>query len=90
MSEMTKLPNIGATLAAKLEAVGITTHEELVEAGSIEAIQRIGDADGSGCLNMLYAVEGAIQGVRWHDLPKPLRDELKRRLSEAREQEVLR
>lgn len=84
MSDLTPLPNIGTTLAAKLEAVGITNGEELAETGSVEAILRIGADDGSGCINMLYALEGAIQGVRWHDLPQPVREKLKRRLSEAR------
>jgi DNA transformation protein len=30
-----------------------------------------------GCLCKLYALEGAIQGVRWHDLPPQIKDKLK-------------
>ncbi len=71
MSELTKLPNIGATLAQKLENVGITAINELKETGSENAIIRISTLEDSGvCINMLYALEGAVQGIRWHSLDK--------------------
>ncbi len=80
---MTDLPNIGDTLAAKLERIGVTTEDELTALGSVEASIRIGAADDEGCYNMLYALEGAIQGVRWHSLPTEVRAKLKEALDEA-------
>jgi DNA transformation protein and related proteins len=77
MSELSKLPNIGNTLAEKLIAVGITSKTELFAAGSEQAIQRIAALKNSGaCINMLYALEGAIQGIRWHGLDKDRKREL--------------
>lgn len=84
MSDLTDLPNIGKTLAGKLNRVGVTSHDQLEALGSVEAIIKIGHATGSGCYNMLYALEGAIQGVRWHSLPGQVRQELKNQLDAAR------
>jgi DNA transformation protein len=77
-TELTMLSNIGTTLARKLEKVGITTPETLMNTGSEEAIIRIATLENSGaCINMLYALEGAIQGIRWHHLPAGRKLELK-------------
>lgn len=78
MSELTELPNIGTTLSEKLHQVGIHTSEQLKEVGSENAIIRISTIHNSGvCINMLYALEGAIQGKRWHKLSGKCKAELK-------------
>ena len=63
MGELTKLPNIGEKLEAQLADVGITTAEQLKEAGSREAWLRILARDPSACTMRMLAFEGAIQGV---------------------------
>ncbi|WP_309245476.1 TfoX/Sxy family DNA transformation protein [Clostridium estertheticum] len=30
----------------------------------------------SACINKLYALEGSIQGIRWHNLSKEVKNEL--------------
>ena len=35
------------------------------------------EADDEECITLLYALEGAIQGIRWHDIKKKRREELK-------------
>ncbi len=78
MSDLTDLPNIGKTLAVKLNSIGIRTEEELKQIGSENAIIKISTLENSGvCINMLYALEGAIQGIRWHDLDTRKKQELK-------------
>lgn len=77
MDKLSSLPNIGKTLEAKLIAVGITSPEELKMAGAENALLRIRATDQSACLNMLMALEGAIQGIRWHGLSKTRKEELK-------------
>lgn len=78
MNELENLPNIGTTLAKKLEKVGITNETELKSEGSENAIIKISTLENSGsCINMLYALEGAIQGIRWHGLDKEKKRELK-------------
>ncbi|MDR0917163.1 MAG: TfoX/Sxy family protein [Oscillospiraceae bacterium] len=68
MGELTTLPNIAAKLDAQLAEVGITTIAQLTAVGSREAWLRILARDPSACLMRLSALEGAIQGVRWHYL----------------------
>jgi DNA transformation protein len=78
MSNLTESPNIGATLAEKLEDIGITSLEEVRKAGSKELLTRLAAKDQNGvCLIMLYALEGAVQGIRWHGLSQERKDELK-------------
>lgn len=78
MSELTSLPNIGPVLAEKLEAVGIRSRGDLESVGSVEAVLQIRGKLDDGCVNMLYALEGAIRGIRWHQIPKPDRESLHR------------
>ncbi len=77
MSEMTKLANIGPKLDDQLAKVDITTPEELKKVGSREAWLRIKAIDPSACLMRLSALEGAIQGIRWHNLDNKIKEELK-------------
>ena len=78
MSSLTELPNIGKTLAVKLNLIGIKTEQELKQLGSENAIIKIATIENSSaCINMLYALEGAIQGVRWHELDYNKKQELK-------------
>ena len=78
MKELTDLPNIGKTLADKLKTIGIENEQNLKTMGSEKAIIQIATIENSGvCINMLYALEGAIQGIRWHGLNKIRKQELK-------------
>lgn len=78
MKKITDLPNIGITLADKLNSIGIKNEQGLKEIGSENAIIKIATIENSGvCINMLYALEGAIQGIRWHGLDNEKKQELK-------------
>lgn len=71
------LPNVGPELATQLKKVGITTGEELLRAGAIGAWQRLVRAGLRDCMNSLLALEGAIEGVRWQELPFERKQELR-------------
>ena len=78
MNNLTDLPNISKIIAADLEKADIFTSEELKHIGSKEAFVRIRmHSDSEACLNKLCALEGAIQGIRWHFLPDEIKSELK-------------
>jgi len=78
MNDLEKLSNIGKELAARLGSVGIETADDLRRLGSLNAIQKVTMSNPAAvCLNMLYALEGAIQGIRWHRLSKEKKQELK-------------
>ena len=72
-----KAINIGSTLSDKLLSAGINSIDELKSVGSEDAFIRIRTIDSSACLNMLYALEGAIRNIRWHDLDISKKNELK-------------
>ncbi|MCL1953050.1 MAG: TfoX/Sxy family protein [Oscillospiraceae bacterium] len=77
MGELAKLPNIAAKLEAQLADAGITTVRELKRVGSREAWLRILARDPSACIMRLSALEGAIRGMRWHDLDEETKRSLK-------------
>lgn len=77
MGELSKHVNIGKVLEQELESAGIHTIEELKETGSCQAWLMIKPINPSACLNKLCALEGAVRGVRWHNLPQEVKAELK-------------
>lgn len=77
MGELSKLPNIGDKLETKLTQVGINTIKDFRKLGSLEAFLRIRAYDPGVCLNTLCALEGALQGVRWHKLQETDKNELR-------------
>lgn len=76
-NQLTDLPNIGKVVAEKLKEVGIATPEELCKVGAEQAFIRLQTIDEGACLCMLQGLEGAVQGIRWHNLPKERKEELK-------------
>ena len=84
MESLTDLPNIGGTLAEKLVSAGVTNYDDLASLGSVKVALKIRDGvDPGACYNMLYAIEGAIRGIRWHTIPKEERNQLKREFDYA-------
>jgi DNA transformation protein len=77
MSTLLELPNISKVIEGKLFEVGIDNPQLLEEIGSKKAFFKIKQKDCSACINMLFALEGAIQGIRWHQLPDYVKNELK-------------
>ncbi len=78
MGKLSKLPNIGATCEKRLFSVGIDNIETLKKTGSKETFIKLFMNEGDTCLCTLYALEGAIQGIRWHNLPNETKDDLKK------------
>jgi DNA transformation protein len=70
------LPNIGSTLAGLLRETGINTPDDLYSIGAVQAFIRISAVDSEACFSKLCALEGAVEGIRWHSLPKDKKAEL--------------
>lgn len=77
MSELSKLPNIGKKVEEQLNIAGIVNVDQLNKLGSKESWLRIKEIDEGACTNLLYALEGAIQGIRWHNLSDDIIKDLK-------------
>ena len=73
---LTDLPNIGPETARWLAAAGLCTPRALKRAGAVAAALRIRRLrpEDPPCRSLLAGLQGAIQGVRWHDLPKAQRE----------------
>jgi len=77
MSELTSLRNIGKELERKLKLADISTAEALKQVGSKEAFIRLKVRDPHVCLVHLYALEGAISGMEYNQLPEDVKQNLK-------------
>lgn len=71
-----KIRNIGPKSMAWLRQTGIRTQADLEAVGSLAAYVRIKRAGFKPSLNMLYAMEGAILGCHWQEIPTERRSEL--------------
>jgi DNA transformation protein len=76
LAKLVDLPNIGETLAAELKQAGITSPTKLRKTGSVRAALRLSESGTSICSSKLYALEGAIRGIRWHSIPPEQRSAL--------------
>ncbi|ABI69328.1 TfoX/Sxy family protein [Syntrophomonas wolfei] len=77
MGNLSRLSNIGKVIEQQLYEVGITTYEQLKESGSKQAWLKIKSIDPSACIHRLYALEGAIQGIKKSQLPAEMKADLK-------------
>jgi len=70
MSDLRNLKNIGKTLAARLDEIGVHTPQELNRLGAPEAHRRIQKNHADQKLPVcyyLYSLEGAIQEKDWRE-----------------------
>jgi len=81
--------NIGKDTEGKLVQVGIDSFEKLVSAGSEQAFIRLQTLDPGACLSLLYGLEGAITGVKWHKLPTGRKQELQQFYKMAKKNQAL-
>lgn len=84
MEKLSQMPNIGPVVEKQLQEAGINTPEELRRVGSREAWLRILARDPSACINRLCGLEGAVQGIRWHNLDESTKDSLRQFLKAAK------
>lgn len=81
---LTNLINIGEKLKGQLNEVGIMTPEDLYFAGSRKAWLMIYGIDSSACIMRLFALEGAIRGIRWKYLDETIKNDLRAFYKEAK------
>ena len=77
MAELTSMANIGREMARKLKNVGIDTPEMLTAAGAKQAFFQMKNLYPNVCLVHLYALEGAVRGVEFNELPPEVKADLK-------------
>jgi DNA transformation protein len=71
------LPGIGPVTQSRLEDAGIVTVGDLRSMGSVEAYRRLKFMmPRQVSLNALYALEAALRGCHWLDLPQDVKTSL--------------
>lgn len=74
---LSSLPNIGKVTERQLMECGIETPEQLRETGAKEALLRIRiHSDPGACIRVLYALQGAIDGVKDTSLDEATKKDL--------------
>ena len=78
VAALAALPNLGPVSAGLLVAAGITGPEQLRARGAVAVFRQVAmHRAGDVSLNLLYALEGALRGVRWDRLPRDVREALR-------------
>lgn len=77
MEKLSDLPNISSVLEGELKKAGISSPEELKNLGAENTFIRILAIDETACFSKLCALEGAIQGIRWHNISSNRKEELR-------------
>ncbi|MBV5282404.1 MAG: TfoX/Sxy family protein [Paludibacter sp.] len=77
VSDLLKQPNIGKDTATKLIEVGITSYAELKDAGTEQAFLRLQTLDPGACIQLLFGLEGAIEGIPYTHLSPQKKLELR-------------
>ncbi len=74
--EIAALRNLGPKSAMWLHAVGIHTRADLEHLGAARAYVLVKRGGFKATLNLLYALAGVLQDVRWNKLPHDERGRL--------------
>ena len=76
MSTAPKIRNVGPKSAAWLRQVGVRSGAEIIELGALEVFLKVKKAGFKPSLNLLYALEGAVQDCHWTALSSERKGEL--------------
>lgn len=77
-SDLIKLKNIGPASVRQLREVGIEDEAALRRLGAVAAYRRLKHAfPREVSLVMLYALEGALRGCHWNQLPPGIKEKLR-------------
>ena len=77
MTKLVDMKNIGAALAQRMQEAGINSAEELAAMDVKLAFFKVMEVYPDACINHLYAIAGAIEGIRWHNLSDDTKADLK-------------
>jgi len=63
-TDLLQQANIGKDTETKLIQVGINSYAELKAVGAEQAFLRLQTLDPGACIQLLYVLEGAIEGIQ--------------------------
>ena len=75
-TDLSTLPNIGKDTVSKLKQTGINSAEEFRAIGDEQAFLRLQALDPGACIQLLYGLEGAFEGIPANQLSASKKQEL--------------
>ena len=82
MSKPKTMRNLGPKSTAWLEEVGIRSLEDLRRMGSVAVYAMVRSRHADATLNLLWALEAALQDIDWRELPPEEKSRLRLQLAE--------
>ncbi len=76
MASNDKIRNVGPKSAAWLRQIGVRTLDDLRRVGVVEAFLKVKRAGFRPSLNLLYAMQGALDDCHWAELPETTKQSL--------------
>ena len=73
MASNDKIRNVGPKSAAWLRQIGVRTLDDLRRVGPIDAFMKVKRAGFRPSLNLLYAMQGALDDCHWADLSEDVK-----------------
>ena len=70
--------NVGKVIEVLLEEIGVDSFEKLCQIGAEDTFLILLANNKNLSKSVLFALEGAIQGVRWFNLDKTRKDQLEK------------
>lgn len=80
---LASLKNIGKVTERWLNGIGIHSESDLRRMGAVRAYRLIRAGEPGVTLNLLYALQGALMGVHWSRLPRPIKELMNREVERA-------
>jgi DNA transformation protein and related proteins len=79
-----KLSNFGPVSTEWLISIGVHTYADVERLGAVEIYQQLKAQGRPVSLNMVWAVQGAIMGLSFKDLPMAVREELRAQIAQVK------
>lgn len=74
--DLHELKNLGAATVNILNAIGVSTADDLQRLGAVEAYRRVKSRGIKVSRAMLYALEGALRDIPWKQLDPATKERL--------------
>jgi hypothetical protein len=74
-----RIPGVGPAARRWLREVGVATRGDLERTGPVAAFRAVRANGRRASVNLLFALEGALLGLRWDRVPEVVRANLRQR-----------
>ena len=74
--KLTKLKNIGEVSEKMLNSIDVYTKKDIEELGPATIYFILKSRGYDVSMNMVYALQGAIMGLHWNELPNDVKNDL--------------